>query len=127
VALGIDESEVKERVEMKSVSKETTFELDTDDPKTLFLTMDALSEDVHRNLTGEGLRFKTITVKVRYEGFVTKTRAKTLLHFTDNSSTLRTSAQALLRSLCGSSRVRLIGLRVSSFEKCDARQMALGV
>jgi DNA polymerase IV (DinB-like DNA polymerase) len=127
VALGIDESEVQERDEMKSISKETTFEMDTNDPKTLFLTMDELSNDVHRNLTGEGLRFKTITVKMRYEGFVTKTKAKTLLHFTDNASTLHSHAQELLRSLCGSTRVRLIGLRVSSFEKRDARQMTLGV
>jgi len=127
VALGSDESEVKERVEIKSVSKETTFELDTDDPKTLFLTMDALAEDVHRNLTDEGLRFRTITVKVRYEGFVTKTKAKTLLHFTDNASTLRSNAQALLRTLCGSNRIRLIGLRISSFEKSDAGQMTLWV
>jgi len=127
VALGIDGSEVEERVTMKSVSRETTFEPDTDDPKTLFLTMDSLSENVHRNLTEEGLRFKTITVKVRYEGFVTKTKAKTLLHFSDNASILRSSAQALLRSLCGSSRIRLIGLHVSSFEKSDARQMALEV
>jgi DNA polymerase IV (DinB-like DNA polymerase) len=125
VALGIDESEVKERVNMKSVSRETTFELDTDDPKTLFLTMDALSVDVQRNLAEEGLRFKTITVKVRYEGFVTKTKAKTLLHYTGDASTLRSNAQALLRSLCRSTRIRLIGLRVSSFEKSDVRQMTL--
>jgi nucleotidyltransferase/DNA polymerase involved in DNA repair len=88
--------------------------------------MDTLSENVHRNLTEEGLRFKTITVKVRYEGFVTKTKAKTLMHFSDNASILRSSAQTLLRSLCGSTRIRLIGLRVSSFEKSDLRQMTLG-
>ena len=127
VALGIDESEVKERVEMKSVSKETTFEMDTDDPQILFLTMNTLIEEVHRNIIREELRFKTITVKVRYEGFETKTKAKTLLHFTDSVSILCTNAQVLLRSLCGSTRIRLIGLRVSSFEKSDANQMTLKV
>jgi DNA polymerase IV (DinB-like DNA polymerase) len=127
VALGIDESEVKERVEMKSVSKETTFEMDTDDPQILFLTMNTLIEEVHRNIIGEELRFKTITVKVRYEGFETKTKAKTLLHFTDSVSVLRTNAQVMLRSLCGSTRIRLIGLRISSFEKSDASQMTLKV
>jgi DNA polymerase IV (DinB-like DNA polymerase) len=127
VALGIDESEVKERVEMKSVSKETTFEMDTDDPQILFLTMNTLIEEVHRNIIGEELRFKTITVKVRYEGFETKTKAKTLLHFTDSVSVLCTNAQVLLRSLCGSTRIRLIGLRISSFEKSDASQMTLKV
>jgi DNA polymerase IV (DinB-like DNA polymerase) len=127
VALGIDESEVNERVEMKSISKETTFEMDTDHPQILFLTMNTLIEEVHRNIIGEELRFKTITVKVRYEGFETKTKAKTLLHFTDSVSILRTNAHALLRSLCGSTRIRLIGLRVSSFEKSDANQMTLKV
>ncbi len=102
VALGIDESEVKERVEIKSVSKETTFEMDTDDPQILFLTMNTLIEEVHRNIIGEDLRFKTITVKVRNEGFETKTKAKTLLHFTDSVSVLRSNAQVLFRSLCGS-------------------------
>jgi DNA polymerase IV (DinB-like DNA polymerase) len=127
VALGIDESEVKERVEIKSVSKETTFEIDTDDPQILFLTMNTLIEEVHRNIIGEEIRFKTITVKVRYEGFETKTKAKTLLHFTDSLSILRNNAQVMLHSLCGSTRIRLIGLRVSSFEKSDATQMTLKV
>jgi len=127
VSLGIDESEVKERVEIKSVSKETTFEMDTDDLQILFLTMNTLIEEVHRNIIGEELRFKTITVKVRYEGFETKTRAKTLLHFTDSVSMLRNNAHVMLRSLCGSTRIRLIGLRVSSFEKSDAMQMTLKV
>jgi DNA polymerase IV (DinB-like DNA polymerase) len=127
VALGIDESEVKERVETKSVSKETTFEMDTDDPQILFLTMNTLIEEVQRNIIGEDLRFKTITVKVRYEGFETRTKAKTLLHFTDSVSILRSNVQVLLRSLCGSTRIRLIGLRVSSFEKSDANQMTLKV
>jgi DNA polymerase IV (DinB-like DNA polymerase) len=124
-ALGIDESAVEERDGMKSVSRETTFDEDTDDPRTLVLTMDALSDDIHRNLADEGLRFKTITVKVRYEGFVTKTKAKTLVHYTDNATILRSGAQALLRSLCGCSRIRLIGLRVSSLEKRDAHQTTL--
>jgi DNA polymerase IV (DinB-like DNA polymerase) len=127
VALGIDESEIKERVETKSVSKETTFEMDTDDPQILFLTMNTLIEEVQRNIIGEDLRFKTITVKVRYEGFETRTKAKTLLHFTDSVSVLRSNAYVLLRSLCGSTRIRLIGLRVSSFEKSDANQMTLKV
>jgi DNA polymerase IV (DinB-like DNA polymerase) len=82
---------------------------------------------VHRNIIGEEIRFKTITVKVRYEGFETKTKAKTLLHFTDSLSILRNNAQVMLHSLCGSTRIRLIGLRVSSFEKSDATQMTLKV
>ncbi len=125
IALGIDESEVKERDGMKSVSRETTFEQDTDDLSTLVVVMDALVEDVHSDLSDEELRFRTITVKIRYEGFVTKTRAKTLMHYTDSKRTLRSSAQDLLRGLWGGSRIRLVGLRVSALEKNDARQTTL--
>jgi DNA polymerase IV (DinB-like DNA polymerase) len=125
VALGIDESEVKERDGMKSVSRETTFEQDTDDPSALGMMMDALVEDVHRDLVDEELRFRTITVKIRYEGFVTKTRAKTLVHYTDSKHILRNNAQDLLRGLWGGSKIRLIGLRVSALGKNDARQTTL--
>jgi DNA polymerase IV (DinB-like DNA polymerase) len=125
VALGIDESEVKERDGMKSVSRETTFEQDTDDLSTVGNVMDTLVEDMHRDLSDEEIRFRTITVKIRYEGFVTKTRAKTLMHYTDSKRTLRSSAQDLLQGLWGGKRIRLIGLRVSAFEKNDARQTTL--
>lgn len=125
IALGFDESEVKERDGMKSVSRETTFEQDTDDLSTVVVVMDALVEDVYRDLSEEELRFRTITVKIRYEGFVTKTRAKTLMHYADSKRTLRSSAQDLLRSLWGGSKIRLIGLRVSALEKNDARQTTL--
>jgi DNA polymerase IV (DinB-like DNA polymerase) len=125
IALGMDESEVKERDGMKSVSRETTFEQDTDDLSTLVAVMDALVEDVHRDLVNEELRFRTITVKIRYGGFVTKTRAKSLMHYTDSKRTLHSVAQDLSRGLWGGSRIRLIGLRVSALEKNDARQTTL--
>jgi DNA polymerase IV (DinB-like DNA polymerase) len=127
IALGIDESEVKERDSIKSVSRETTFDQDTDDPSTLVLVMDSLVEDVHRDLSDKELRFRTVTVKIRYEGFVTKTRAKTLMHSTDSKRTLHGGAQDLLRGLWGGGRIRLIGLRVSSLEKNDVRQITLDV
>jgi DNA polymerase IV (DinB-like DNA polymerase) len=125
IAQGIDESEVKEHNGMKSVSRETTFEQDTDDFSTVVVVMDALVEDVHKDLSSEDLRFRTITVKIRYQGFVTKTRAKTLMHYADRKHTLRSTAQDLLRGLWEGSRVRLIGLRVSTLEKNDARQTTL--
>jgi DNA polymerase IV (DinB-like DNA polymerase) len=125
IALGIDDSEVKERDGMKSVSRETTFEQDTGDLATLVFVLDSLVEDIHRDLVGEELRFRTVTVKIRYEGFVTKTRAKTLMHYTDSRRMLRSVAQDLLRILWGGSRIRLIGLRVSTLEKNDACQMTL--
>jgi DNA polymerase IV (DinB-like DNA polymerase) len=124
-ASGIDESDVEERAGVKSVSREMTFADDTSDPQELVRTMNALAAEVHRNLVDEGLRFKTLTVKVRYQGFVTKTKAKTFSHYANDAVTIRTGAQALLRALFDGRKIRLLGLRLSGFEKQDSRQTCL--
>jgi len=125
LARGIDRSEVLERGGPRSVSRETTFETDTNDPDILSGTMEELVRDVHRNLRDEGLRFRTVTVKVRYTGFVTKTKAKSASHHTDDIATVRRLAHSLLRDLLTEQNVRLIGLRLSGFEVPDSGQTTL--
>jgi DNA polymerase IV (DinB-like DNA polymerase) len=125
IASGIDRSRVEEREGAQSVSRETTFLQDTDDWQEILATMGALAADAHRILLDEGLRFRTITVKVRYEGFVTRTRARTLLHHTDEETAVRTNSCALLRDLFNGKKIRLVGLKLSSLEKGDAWQMSL--
>ena len=125
VASGIDESEVQEREGIRSISREITFAEDTDNPQALVTTMNTLAADVQRNLIDEGLRFRTLTVKVRYQGFVTKTRSKTLSHYTSDAATIRTDAQALFRHLFDGRKIRLLGLRLSGFEKRDRQQTRL--
>jgi len=127
VAAGIDRSEVEEREGVKSVSRETTFTDDTDDEQLIAATMDALAEEVCRNLSDESLHCRTVTVKVRYQGFVTKTKARTLPHYTGDPATVRTCVHSLLRDIFDGRKIRLLGIRLSSFDTCDARQMTLGV
>jgi len=126
-ALGIDGSGVVERGGPRSVSRETTFDEDTGDPELLAATMNDLVRDVHRNLTGERLRFRTVTVKVRYTGFVTKTKARSVSHYTDDIRTIGALAHTLLCDLFSDRKIRLVGLRLSGFEARDARQMTLEV
>jgi DNA polymerase IV (DinB-like DNA polymerase) len=127
IAAGIERSEVEEREGVKSVSRETTFADDTDDEHLIAAMMDALAEDVCRNLSDESLHCRTVTVKVRYQGFVTKTKARTLPHYTGDTATVRTCAHTLLRDIFDGRKIRLLGIRLSSFDTCDARQMTLGV
>jgi DNA polymerase IV (DinB-like DNA polymerase) len=127
IAAGIDRSEVEEREGVKSVSRETTFTDDTDDEHQIAAMMDALAEDVCRNLSDESLHCRTVTVKVRYQGFVTKTKARTLPHYTGDTATVRTCAHTLLRDIFDGRKIRLLGIRLSSFDTCDARQMTLEV
>lgn len=125
LARGIDDSVIEERDGTKSVSRERTFEHDTSDTQVILRTLDSLAREVQRSLSEEHLRFKTITVKVRYTGFITRTKARTLSHSTDDEGVIRACAHSLLRETLDDRKIRLLGLRLSSLEKRDARQTTL--
>jgi DNA polymerase IV (DinB-like DNA polymerase) len=126
-ALGIDGSEVEEHPDTRSISREITFETDTDNAEHIAMTLDTLADNIYTVLVQENLSFRTLTVKVRYQGFVTRTRAHTLSHYTRKKEILRSCAHSLLRDIIEDRKVRLLGIRLSSFEKPDARQMTLGL
>lgn len=116
MARGIDRSEVQPRTEVKSISHETTFEVDTDDAATVLSALDALSAEVCREALNQNLFFKTVTIKLRYEDFETHTRSKTLAFMTNRPQDLKKTARELLQPFLHSDRkIRLIGVRVSNF------------
>ena len=125
IARGNDRSEVEERDGVKSVSRETTFATDTSDPQVIFMTMATLAGEVCRSLAAENLRFKTLTIKVRYQGFITKTKARTLSHFTDEERIISTCANSLLREVIDGRKIRLLGIRLSTFDKKVSGQATL--
>jgi len=76
MAKGIDKSEVEERVGVKSVSHETTFEEDTADSVAIFQALDSLCEEVQKETVNQHLLFKTVTVKIRYQALKPTPKAK---------------------------------------------------
>lgn len=126
LACGIDSSAVLESSgEIKSISRETTFETDTDDCEYLQSVIDELVRCVGESLTDEGLRFRTLTLKIRYSGFITRSRGRSFSHGTDNPAAMKSLAHSLFREEYHGGKVRLIGIRLSSFEKRDASQATL--
>jgi DNA polymerase IV (archaeal DinB-like DNA polymerase) len=116
-AHGTDYSEVIEEYETKSIGREVTFEEDVDiaDEGQFLGILDELAEEIYKELIDSGLRFKTITIKVRYEHFDTYTRAKSLSFPTNDLDILRNNAKRLIYAfLRGNKKIRLIGLRVST-------------
>jgi DNA polymerase IV (DinB-like DNA polymerase) len=115
MAHGIDRSEVEERTEVKSISRDLTFEEDTADFDFVLETLDKLSKEVHKDVVTRNLRFKTVTVKVRYENFETHTHGKTLPFITYRLQDLQKTARELVRDYFNPERkIRLIGIRVSN-------------
>jgi DNA polymerase IV (DinB-like DNA polymerase) len=116
IARGIDRSEVEERHNVKSMSRETTFEEDTADFEFVLGTSDKLSEELHQDLLRQKLYFKTVTVKVRYENFETHITCRTLPFMTDRLLDLKRTARGLLNSYLRPGRkIRLIGVKASNF------------
>jgi DNA polymerase IV (DinB-like DNA polymerase) len=122
MAQGLDRSEVEERVGVKSVSHETTFEEDTADPAAILSELDSLCEGVQKEATEQKLVFKTVTVKIRYQGFETHTKSKTLLRPTNRVEDLKKTAKELLLPYMSERKIRLIGVRVSSLQSCEKQK-----
>lgn len=115
MARGIDQSEVTERSEIKSVGREITFEEDTSDYDLVLETLDKLSEEVHKEIVEHKMLFKTVTVKIRFENFETHTHGKTRPFFTIRLQDLQKAARELAETYLRQNRkIRLIGIRVST-------------
>ena len=114
-ANGIDNREVIEDYETKSIGRDTTFEKDLDDEEKILGVLDELAEEVHADVIANGFKFKTITVRIRYEHFDTHTCSKSLPFPTNDKDILRNNAKRLIVPFLRENRkVRLIGVRVSN-------------
>jgi DNA polymerase IV (DinB-like DNA polymerase) len=123
MAHGIDRSEVEERGEVKSISREITFEEDTSNFDFILNALDGLSEEVCKDVLRQNLYFKTVTVKVRYENFETHTHNKTMPLITNRLQDLRKTSRELMRDYLRLDRkIRLIGLRVSNFTSTEKQK-----
>jgi DNA polymerase-4 len=77
-ARGEDVRRVIPYEEVKSISREHTFDEDVSDVGVLESTLVSLTEDVCRRLRRKRLEARTVTVKIRYSDFVTHTCSHTL-------------------------------------------------
>lgn len=115
MAHGIDRSEVEERGEVKSISRDVTFEEDTSDFNLVLSTLDKLAEEVCQDVLKQQFYFKTVTIRVRYENFETHTHSKTLPFITNRVQDLKKTARELLQDYLKPERkIRLVGVRVSN-------------
>jgi DNA polymerase IV (archaeal DinB-like DNA polymerase) len=126
LAFGLDDREVEEDDGYKSISREITFDEDTDNPELLRRMLDEMADELHLIILGEGLRFKTVTIKVRDEHFQTFTRSKTLDRYMDDISSLKEPAYLLFSRSVRGKKIRLVGLKVSGFEPRGTRQTTIG-
>jgi DNA polymerase IV (DinB-like DNA polymerase) len=126
-ARGVSHSPVSNEGERKSVGEQETFEQDTLDRAFVQERAGALAQGVFARLRGDGFHgFRTVTVTVRFENFVTLNRSQSAPTPVRTLEQLTDTTQRLLEPFFDARenpkgrRIRLIGVRVEKLERASA-------
>jgi DNA polymerase-4 len=103
--------------ETKSQSAETTFDVDVRDRAELETSLSTLAEELCRRLRSRELEGRTIGIKVRLDDWTNVTRAHTVDGPTNDPAVVGSVALGLLRAYDPQRPIRLLGVRVASFER----------
>jgi DNA polymerase-4 len=121
LARGNDDRPVETEREAKSIGHEETYDSDLRYRGTMRREILSLSGRVSERLRRQGVRGKTVTLKVKYRDFVQVTRAITLADPTDDGGTIyRCALELLAETEAGARPVRLLGISVSKLEEAKA-------
>src|SRR5437667_5394358 len=113
-ARGGDSYEFVIDAEPKSISHNHTFGEDTDDSNSMSAMLSHLSQKTCKRLREAGLAARTLTLTIRYPGFATPTRSKTLAEPLRLDSDIFAVFQELFRTHRDKKRkVRLLGVSLS--------------
>jgi DNA polymerase-4 len=114
-ARGGDSYEFVIDAEPKSISHNHTFGEDTDDTDALTATLSHLSQKACKRLREAGLAARTLTLTIRYAGFDTYTRSKTLSEPTQLDADIFAAFQTLFHEHRNHKRkIRLLGASLSN-------------
>src|SRR5712692_6330264 len=115
IANGIEETPVEQR-----------FERDIQNKTMVRDALESLSQEVYGRLLGERLWYRTVGIKVRFEGFVTFTREKTHTGYVDDLGVIREYVTLLFREFEKDRRkMRLVGVRLSDLKPAEGKQVRL--
>jgi DNA polymerase IV len=116
---GVDPSAVATAEPRKSISAERTFRTDIDDDERLRTHLMRLALSVGSGLRAEGVRARTVTVKLRDGDFTTRSASRTLPTAEDTDRGIYEVALRLLQGLREKRRTgaRLLGLGASGLDE----------
>ena len=116
-ARGIDNRLIVTEHEAKSISQEVTYARDVRDPAVLHRTLGKQADHIAAKLQKQGLKARTVKIKLRWPNFDTLTRQSTLEQPTDEAQIINHNARKLFDNLWQpGKKVRLLGLGVSGLD-----------
>jgi len=108
--------------ERKSISSERTFGTDQNDWSIIQSKVNDITKKIVKRLQEHNLLTRTVSIKIRFEGFITYTRSYSFkVHLDDETTIYRTTLLLLKEFRQNSKKVRLIGVRVSALKKKEGQ------
>lgn len=125
-ANGIEATAVQPSSPMvKGVGNSTTTTRNVEDHEHADMILLSLCESVAARLRLGGWCARLVAVSIRDTDFVTKSRQRTLLYATDNTTTLYNEVKILFRELWTGKPLRHLGIRTSQLLPADGLQCSL--
>jgi DNA polymerase-4 len=131
LARGQDDRRVDPDRDRKSYGEENTFARDMSDGDDVRRTIVAHAEAVAARLRADGLRARTVVLKLKLAQrkapgkYPLLTRSRTLAEPTDDGRSISSAALSLWQEVGPEKRIRLIGVSASNLEPADAKQLTL--
>ena len=124
VVRGVDDRPVEPGSDPKSISRETTFDVDLTDERKMRIILRTLARKVFRRAVRHGMMGKTANLKVKFADFRTVTRSIGVDNMISSGEELGELAVTLLRRTdAGKIPVRLLGVGLSSLRSSDLPQV----
>lgn len=119
VALGIDESPVKEKAGVNSISRMVTLKEDTRDLEMIMNQIDRLTVDVYSSVTEQHLDFRSATVLVVLSDLRMRSRTRTFENPIEKLEVVQKTTRHLLEQVLEveSHSFRRVGIKLSNFLK----------
>lgn len=114
LANGIDDSKVVSVDETLSIGRQSTLQSETSDMKPIGRKLRELGDEVAKEASMKGFRFKNVGVMVRYADFTQVTKSANLSHYSSSGDDIYKAVMALTKGLVNEKKVRKVGVRVTS-------------
>ena len=110
------------RGERKSISSERTFGTDQNDWEVIETQVKDITKKIVTRLQKHHLLTRTVSIKIRFEGYITITRSFSFNnHLAEESAILKRVMLLLEEFRSSTKKVRLIGVKVASLKKQEGQ------
>lgn len=114
---GQDDRPVQPYRKAKSVGAEDTFPKDLTVLEEMHDELDKIAQSVHKRLSRNQLKGKTVTLKIKYHDFKQITRSQSFTERTSDIELILTTVKSMLAATDPETKkIRLLGISISNFE-----------